>query len=92
MKRALSLLLCVAMLMSMVVVGTSAVEDTGEAVWDASLVSEENTKTAITFSLDKESYKPGDIVEVTAHVDSMWGDLSIPGRMPGFDQGFMPGM
>ena len=92
MKRALSLLLCVAMLMSMVVVGTNAVEDTGEAVWDASLVDKENTKTEITFSLDKESYKPGDIVEVTAHVDSMWGDLSIPGRMPGFDQGFMPGM
>ena len=92
MKRTLSILLCIAMLMSMAVIGTSAVEDTGEERWDASLVSEENRKTEITFSLDKDSYKPGDTVEVTAHVDSMWGDLSIPGRMPGFDQGFLPGM
>ena len=77
------------MLMSMAVIGTAA----DDAVWDDSLVPDDKRNTEITFTFDKESYKPGDVVEITAHVDSMWGDLSIPGRMPGYDFGMeIPGM
>ncbi|MBR4881302.1 MAG: hypothetical protein IKU19_05170, partial [Clostridia bacterium] len=76
MKRILSIILCVAMLVSAAAVSATA--------WDQSVADSITTENVMSFELNKESYKPGDEVTITAHLDSIWGDSSIEGSVEGY--------
>ena len=82
MKRIISIILCVAMLMSMVAVSVSAYGEESGTI---------TTSNNMSFTTDKESYKPGDTVTITAKLDSIWGDPDIEGDVPSQEGYSLPG-
>ncbi len=87
MKRILSLVLCMAMLLSlipMVVTADSAIDADPEKL--ASIT----TENVVRYTPDKETYKPGEIVYINVSMDSIWGDPELVGHIPGYEDE-MPG-
>ena len=83
MKRILSVFLCAAMLLSMVAMSASA--------WSLEEADELITNTnEMSFTLNKDSYKPGDTVTITATMDSIWGDSELEGDIPGYEDLVLP--
>jgi len=76
MKRIISIFLCVAMLMSMVVISASA--------WDEDVASQIETENIVSYTLNKETYAAGDEVLITVSMDEIWGDPDLVGTIPGF--------
>lgn len=81
MKRILSIILCVAMLSSMVSMAVSAVGELEDQV---------TTENVMSITTDKDSYKAGDTVTITASMESIWGDYALEGNIEGYDD-VMPG-
>ncbi|MBR4882082.1 MAG: hypothetical protein IKU19_09110, partial [Clostridia bacterium] len=76
MKRIISVFLCVAMLMSMVVISASA--------WDEDVASQITTENKVSYTLNKDTYEAGDEVLITVKMDEIWGDPDLVGSIPGF--------
>ena len=76
MKRIISIFLCVAMLMSMVVTSVGA--------WEEDTASSISTENIVSYSLNQTTYAPGDEVLITVNMDEIWGDPDLVGTVPGY--------
>ncbi len=76
MKRIISISLCVAMLLSMIAMTVSAY---------GSYTDQVTTENVMKITTDKDSYKPGDTIVISASMESIWGDPDLVDNIEGLD-------
>ncbi len=87
MKRILSLVLCMAVLLSSVILTVSA-DSAIDA--DPEKLASITTENIVRYTPDKETYKPGEIIYINVSMNSIWGNPELVGHIPGYEDE-MPG-